>query len=68
MWQILEGPSSSGGIFTPEAIILSLLLAFALGPGVGLLFYSQRFVLFKILCPITDSNHRRNSDGYGSHR
>jgi len=26
MWQMLEGPSS-GGAFTPEAVILSLLLA-----------------------------------------
>ncbi|MBC8470191.1 MAG: DUF4956 domain-containing protein [Planctomycetes bacterium] len=39
MWQILEGPSSSGGIFTPEAIILSLLLAFALGQVLAWVYY-----------------------------
>jgi uncharacterized membrane protein YhiD involved in acid resistance len=39
IWQILEGPSSSGGIFTPEAIILSLLLAFALGQVLAWVYY-----------------------------
>ncbi len=39
MWQILEGPSSSGGAFTPEAIILSLLLAFALGQVLAWVYY-----------------------------
>jgi uncharacterized membrane protein YhiD involved in acid resistance len=39
MWQILEGPSSSGGVFTPEAIILSLLLAFALGQVLAWVYY-----------------------------
>ena len=39
MWQILEDPSSSGGAFTPEAIILSLLLAFALGQVLAWVYY-----------------------------
>jgi uncharacterized membrane protein YhiD involved in acid resistance len=39
MWQVLEGPSSSGGVFTPEAVILSLLLAFALGQVLAWVYY-----------------------------
>ena len=39
MWQILEGPSSSGGAFTPEAVLLSLLLAFALGQVLAWVYY-----------------------------
>jgi uncharacterized membrane protein YhiD involved in acid resistance len=38
VWQILEGPSS-GGAFTPEAVILSLLLAFALGQVLAWVYY-----------------------------
>ena len=39
MWQILEGTPSSGGIFTPEAILLSLLLAFVLGQALAWVYY-----------------------------
>ena len=39
MWQILEGPSSLGGVFTPEAVLLSLLLAFALGQVLAWVYY-----------------------------
>ncbi len=38
IWQILEG-TSAGGAFTPEAIILSLLLAFALGQVLAWVYY-----------------------------
>jgi len=39
IWQILEGPSSSGGVFTPEAVLLSLLLAFVLGQVLAWVYY-----------------------------
>jgi hypothetical protein len=39
VWQILEGASSTGGAFTPEAIILSLLLAFVLGQALAWVYY-----------------------------
>ncbi len=39
IWQILEGPSSMGGVFTPEAVLLSLLLAFALGQVLAWVYY-----------------------------
>jgi len=39
MWQILEGTQSSGGLFTPEAILLSLLLAFVLGQALAWVYY-----------------------------
>jgi uncharacterized membrane protein YhiD involved in acid resistance len=35
----LEGAPSSGGLFTPEAIILSLLLAFVLGQALAWVYY-----------------------------
>jgi uncharacterized membrane protein YhiD involved in acid resistance len=39
MWQILEGPSLAGGVFTPEAVLLSLLLAFVLGQVMAWVYY-----------------------------
>ncbi|MBN1804653.1 MAG: DUF4956 domain-containing protein [Sedimentisphaerales bacterium] len=39
VWQILEGPSSLSGAFTPEAVILSLLLAFVLGQVLAWVYY-----------------------------
>jgi hypothetical protein len=39
MWQILEGSPSSSGFFTPEAILLSLLLAFVLGQALAWVYY-----------------------------
>ncbi len=39
IWQILEGPSSTGGVFTPESILLSLLLAFVLGQFIAWVYY-----------------------------
>ena len=39
IWQILEGTSSAGGPFTPEAVLLSLLLAFVLGQVLAWVYY-----------------------------
>lgn len=39
IWQILEDPSSTGGPFTPEAVLLSLLLAFILGQVLAWVYY-----------------------------
>lgn len=39
IWQILEGGSSAGGPFTPEAVLLSLLLAFVLGQTLAWIYY-----------------------------
>jgi len=39
MWQILEGTPSPGGLFTPETILLSLLLAFVLGQALAWVYY-----------------------------
>jgi len=39
VWQILEGVSPTGGHFTPEAILLSLLLAFVLGQVLAWIYY-----------------------------
>jgi len=39
IWQILEGSPSTGGLFTPEAILLSLLLAFVLGQTLAWIYY-----------------------------
>jgi len=39
MWQILDGGSLSGGPFTPESILLSLLLAFVLGQMLAWIYY-----------------------------
>jgi len=39
MWQILEGTPSTGGLFPPEAILLSLLLAFVLGQVLAWIYY-----------------------------
>jgi uncharacterized membrane protein YhiD involved in acid resistance len=38
-WQILEQTSSAGGIFAPQAILLSLLLAFVLGQVLAWVYY-----------------------------
>jgi uncharacterized membrane protein YhiD involved in acid resistance len=38
-WQILEGTSSTGGAFTPESVLLSLLLAFVLGQALAWVYY-----------------------------
>jgi len=39
IWEILEGTPLSGGIFTPENVILSLLLAFVLGQVIAWVYY-----------------------------
>ena len=39
IWQILEGTPSTGGPFTPEAVLLSLLLAFVLGQVLAWVYY-----------------------------
>lgn len=39
IWQILEGTSSVRGPFTPEAVLLSLLLAFVLGQVLAWIYY-----------------------------
>ena len=39
IWQILEGTSSTGNVFTPESILLSLLLAFVLGQALAWVYY-----------------------------
>jgi uncharacterized membrane protein YhiD involved in acid resistance len=39
VWQILEGTSSTGGLFTPESVLLSLLLAFVLGQALAWVYY-----------------------------
>jgi len=39
IWQTLEGGPSAGGIFTPEAVVLSLLLAFVLGQFLAWVYY-----------------------------
>ncbi|MEA3225313.1 MAG: DUF4956 domain-containing protein [Planctomycetota bacterium] len=39
IWQILEGASPMAGHFTPEAVLLSLLLAFVLGQALAWVYY-----------------------------
>ena len=39
IWQILEDTPSAGGSFTPEAVLLSLLLAFVLGQVLAWVYY-----------------------------
>jgi len=39
IWQILDGTSSTGTTFTPEGILLSLLLAFVLGQVLAWVYY-----------------------------
>jgi len=39
LWEILEGTPSSGGWFTPENVLLSLLLAFVLGQVIAWVYY-----------------------------
>jgi uncharacterized membrane protein YhiD involved in acid resistance len=39
IWEILEGTPLSGGWFTPENVILSLLLAFVLGQVIAWVYY-----------------------------
>ena len=38
-WQILEDNTLTGGLFTPEGIILSLLSAFVLGQVLAWVYY-----------------------------
>jgi len=39
IWEILEGTPTTGGPFTPEAVLLSLLLAFVLGQVIAWVYY-----------------------------
>jgi len=39
IWQILEGTRMSGGVFTPQNVLLSLLLAFILGQVIAWVYY-----------------------------
>ncbi|MBN1788197.1 MAG: DUF4956 domain-containing protein [Sedimentisphaerales bacterium] len=39
MWEILDGVSITGGAFTPENVLLSLLLAFVLGQVLAWIYY-----------------------------
>jgi uncharacterized membrane protein YhiD involved in acid resistance len=38
-WEILDGTPSAGGIFTPQSILLSILLAFVLGQLMAWVYY-----------------------------
>jgi hypothetical protein len=40
IWHTLEDTSWQGGLFSPEAIILSLLLAFVLGQVLAWVYYA----------------------------
>ena len=40
IWQTLEGLSPAGNLFTPESIVLSLLLAFVLGQVLAWVYYA----------------------------
>ena len=39
IWQVLEGTPGAGGLFTPEAVLLSLLLSFVLGQVLAWVYY-----------------------------
>ena len=39
IWEILDGVPSTGGTFTPESVLLSLLLAFVLGQTLAWVYY-----------------------------
>jgi uncharacterized membrane protein YhiD involved in acid resistance len=39
LWEALDGVSTSGGIFTPQNVLLSLLLAFVLGQALAWVYY-----------------------------
>jgi len=39
MWQILQDTTSAAGVFSPESVLLSLLLAFVLGQVIAWLYY-----------------------------
>jgi uncharacterized membrane protein YhiD involved in acid resistance len=39
VWQMLEGTSSTGGLYSPTDILLSLLLAFVLGQALAWIYY-----------------------------
>lgn len=39
IWEVLEGASTTSGMFTPENVILSLLLAFVLGQVLAWVYY-----------------------------
>jgi len=39
LWQVLEQTSSVGGMFTPQSVLLSLLLAFVLGQVIAWVYY-----------------------------
>lgn len=39
IWEILDGVSSTGSMFTPENVLLSLLLAFVLGQALAWVYY-----------------------------
>jgi len=39
IWEMLDGVGSTGGVFTPESVFLSLLLAFVLGQVLAWVYY-----------------------------
>jgi len=39
IWQILDGNTPTGGIFTPESVLMSLILAFVLGQVLAWVYY-----------------------------
>jgi len=39
IWEIIEGTPLTGGVFTPESVLLSLLLAFVLGQLIAWVYY-----------------------------
>jgi len=39
IWEIIEGTPLTGGVFTPESVLLSLLLAFVLGQVIAWVYY-----------------------------
>lgn len=61
IWEILDGTSPMGGMFTPENVLISLLLAFVLGQALAWVYYythsglsySKTFVQSLVLITIT---------------
>ncbi|MHC4265572.1 MAG: DUF4956 domain-containing protein [Planctomycetota bacterium] len=39
LWEVLEGTPLTGGVFTPENVLLSLLLSFVLGVVIAIVYY-----------------------------
>jgi hypothetical protein len=69
IWEFMDGSPMTGGIFTPESVLLSLLLRFVLARCLhGSIILHTAACRIRELCPVAGADFRHCSDYYVRHQ